>query len=137
MTSYDHLPPPIVNVAQGSNSLSANEDNWLLNVFNNRRMNRNDTDVMSNTSSKQNTSTQQNTSIIQNTSTKSNESFEDESSNMEDNQFEDDSKMISNKLYLTAMVRPLKLNSPNRLIQAYLDHCHLMNGRPGVNQALV
>ena len=52
-------------------------------------------------------------------------------------QFEDHSKMISNELYLTAMVRPLKLNSPNRLIQVYLDHCHLMNGRPGVGQDLV
>ena len=51
--------------------------------------------------------------------------------------FEDDSKMISNEFYLKAMVRPLKLNSPNRLIQVYLDHCHLMNGRLGVSQELV
>ena len=94
MTSYDHLPPPIVNVAQGSNSLSANEDNWLLNVFNNGRMNRNDIDVMSNTSSKQNTSTQQNTSIIHNTSTKPNESFEIDSTYLKDIQCEDDSELF-------------------------------------------
>ena len=37
LASYDHLPPPIVNVAQGSNSLSGNEDDWFLNVFNNER----------------------------------------------------------------------------------------------------
>ena len=94
MTSYDHFPPPIVNVAQGSNSLSANEDNWLLNVFNNGRMNRNDTDVISNTSSKQNTSTQQNTSIIHNTSTKPNESFEIDSTYLKDIQCEDDSELF-------------------------------------------
>ena len=94
MTSYDHLPPPIVNFAQGSNSQSANEDNWLLNVFNNGRMNRNDIDVMSNTSSKQNTSTQQNTSIIHNTSTKPNESFEIDSTYLKDIQCEDDSELF-------------------------------------------
>jgi len=32
MTSYDHLPPPLDNVAQGSNTFSANEDDLSANV---------------------------------------------------------------------------------------------------------
>ena len=71
MTSYDHLPPPLDNVAQGSNTFRENEDNLSANVSNRERMNRNDI------SSKLNTSTKPNTS------TKSNISSQDESSNIQ------------------------------------------------------
>ena len=92
MTSYNHLPPPLDNVAQRSNTFSANRDDFSDNVSKGERINKHTAHNDYVTPTSKDISAKSNTSTKPNTSTKSNMSSQDESSSIEENQFQDDSE---------------------------------------------